>query len=280
MPRYLRYEVLSLDSLWDELVYTEALCLNDQDAEDLAETFSALVKRVMQARQNQLLSWRSETVAQAQISLRNYQLDRLTTRFSQIFVRLLEDAAVKDPTSDVRYKSYFVEPLSRLIGRGLETQLPKCKDWPTRLAKEPEQALQEFAPLFEGALRLGQAALDALVEASGARKTQRVQEIVALFEDTNNQRKLMANQLSTREIERKLGSNWSENFFRKEVSSESDPSDLKQRAILSMLSARGISISKEERAKVVGVEDPVTLDRWCARVGVVAATAELFSAGS
>jgi exonuclease VII large subunit len=258
-------------------VFTEALCLADKDTEDLAEAFSTLVKRAMQARQNQLLSWRSETVAQAQISLRNYQLDRLTTRFSQIFVRLLEDAEVKDPTSDIRYKSYFVESLSRLIGRGLETQIPKCKDWPIRLAKEPEKALQEFGPLFESALAEGQSALDSLTRASGERKTQRLQEIVGLFEDANNQRKLTANELSTREIERKLGSNWSENFFRKESSAESDPLDLKQRAILSMLAARGFSISKEERAKVVGAEDLVTIDRWCARVGVVATVAELFA---
>jgi hypothetical protein len=275
MAKLLKYESLGVDSLWDTLVYSEALLLVDPDAQDLAPDFSAIVERAVQVRQGQLLCWRGETIAQAKIHYQNYKLDRLTNRFHQIFVRVLEDAGVKDAPNHARLKSYFTEPLSRFIARGLETQLPKCKDWPSRLVNEPEKELQEFAPLFGVAIGAGQLALQEMAVAAGARKSHRMKDIVSLFDDVNNLRKITSNTLSTREVERKLGAGWAENFFRKDTTESQDPIEEKQRAILTMLSARKVAVNKEERAKILDTTDEATIDRWCALAGTVRAASEL-----
>jgi hypothetical protein len=267
---------MSLESLWDEIVYTEASMLSDENAADIAAIFTELAERSMKTRSGQLLAWREEIVAQAHISQRNYRLDRLTERLHRVLVRTQEDAGVKETTSSPLYKSYIPEPVSRLVGRGLESQLSKCRDWPTRLARESEPQLKELAPFFEEAIQKGQAALDMMTKASGERKSHRTREIIGLFEDANNQRKLASNQLSTRGIERKLSSDWSDSFFRTEAAIEDDPLESKQRAILQMLSARGVVVSKEERGKILAMSEAPTLERWCAQVGVILEVSEVF----
>jgi len=49
----------------------------------------------------------------------------------------------------------------------------------------------------------------------------------------------------------------------------------KAQMILTILRARGLELSREERERVLGCADPATLDRWAERAAVVGSAAEV-----
>jgi hypothetical protein len=50
-------------------------------------------------------------------------------------------------------------------------------------------------------------------------------------------------------------------------------------ALLTVLGARGIAIDEAARARVLGCQDRVTLERWIARAATASALAEVFAEG-
>jgi hypothetical protein len=276
MPIFLRRETTSVESLREELIFTEALLIYDEVARDLAPGFTALVNKSEQVWLEQRKTWREEAIARALASYRDYKLDHLTTRFHQILVRVLEDAGSREPTQEPRYRLYFPEALSRHLSCGLESQLERSRGWPAALRREPEQALKDFAALFEAELAAGGAALLELRSAQMKQKSYRAKEISALFEEANAERRALWGKLSAREVERRLPRGWAEQFFRKSPRAEEDPVELKQKAVLLTFAARGLELSEEGRKKILGEGSPEALDRWLSRAGVAPSQEELF----
>jgi hypothetical protein len=276
-PLLLRFGVISTEELWNQLLYTEALLLFDEVAKDLSTPTSKLVERAVTARVNQLNVWREETIAQAHIDARNYQLDLLTLLLSKILLRTLEDAGVKDPLRSPRYTLYFPEPVSRFVARALESQLQRTRGFPTSLRAEPEQALKDFAPRFEDLITKGDLALQELHVAESKRKTQRTQEIAGVFADANKERKSLAGKLSTLEADKDLPDGWANSFFRKSDQETANPIEKQQRAILGMLDALDLDLSREGRTRILDEQDLAVLRRWCAKAGAIQTEAELFS---
>ena len=100
---------------------------------------------------------------------------------------------------------------------------------------------------------------------------------MAIFEEINSLRKSLYGVLTSREVEKKQAAGWADSFFRKQSRVVDDPSELKQDAIILMLKARGISLSKESQKKIFEASEAATLDRWLSLVGTITSEAELFA---
>ena len=143
--------------------------------------------------------------------------------------------------------------------------------------REPEQVLRDFAPRFESEFAAGDAALAALRSAAAERRQHRAHEIAALFDAANGERKAVAGLLAAKEVALGLPAGFSEAFFRKTARAEEDAADLKRRAILLNLAARGVEVSKESRKKILAEESEAALDRWHLRSVTAADEGELFA---
>ena len=277
MPRILQREVLTLEDVWDELVYSEARLRHDENAKDLTADISKLCDKVLEVRLGQLNAWKAETFAQAGIFGANFMLDAFTVKFERSVRRSLEDAEVKEPTKDPRYTTYFPEAISRTIGRALNSQLEVTKPMLVHLRMEKTPEVSAHLPTMEALYSQGAAAIDEQQRAEAARRNHRTNEIVAIFEEANSLRKSIYGTLTTREAERRQPSGWADSFFRKQSRATDDPLELKQDAILLVLKARGVSLSKENQKKIFEATDAAVLDRWLSLVGTVASEAELFA---
>jgi hypothetical protein len=276
--RYLDPDVIGLEEYREEMIYSEARCSVDADAEDQVALYAALVQRAEEAERGQRICWRAEVLAHARVNACDYALDLLTGRFKRTLARALEDTGLKNAEESPRFKRYFRLQPHAVTEMALEAQIDFMKDWPQALANEPEPELRELVPLFTAAFAEGREALAARSAALAKTRDHRFEQIYPLFEDGNKLRRIIFGVLTARAAERSLGEEWPEKFHRKPRDTRSTPQELKQRAILSMLRAQGIAVSPEGRKKIVREKSLPVLDRWCARAPAVTAEAELFAA--
>src|SRR5664279_1383945 len=75
MPERTLPEDSSLDSIWSEVVFTEARLTSDANAKEYAPAFSDLRGRLEQVRSGQIGAWREELVAQATVGAADDALD-------------------------------------------------------------------------------------------------------------------------------------------------------------------------------------------------------------
>ena len=128
----------SLDSVWDELVFTEARLKGDQDGKEFVSLVFSLIARLEEARKGQLAARREEVAAQAVVRAADDALDDCV----QAIGRALLDAE-RGNRQSVRYKRYFTSTPSAVVRMGLESELSRVRGWVASLASEPEQSLKD-----------------------------------------------------------------------------------------------------------------------------------------
>lgn len=202
-------ETQSLDSIWEELVYTEARLAGDALTRDLVPIFTALLDRWDGVSAAQRAVWREEIRAQAGVDAANAGLDRSTGRLSARFLGVIDGKR-----TNPRYARYFPHGAYAVQKLALESQLKVVRAWSASLKKEPEAEVQSFAPTFEKHVEEGDAAVRARVDAAAKRTDQRVREIVTFIDDVNAARLRVLGRLLQRAEKNKLDQDWAEDFFR------------------------------------------------------------------
>lgn len=204
----------SLDTVWEELVYTEARLESDKDAKDFAKDIAELIERTEGVRQGQLKVWRAEIAAQARVDAAD---DALDDDVDDVDTELLH--VVRQNRSSPRYKHYFSKPKHEVIRLGLQSQLGKVRTWPDSLKNEAEKTLQKLGTRLAATIEEGDAALNARLTAAQQRAMHRVTEIIALIDDVNAARRSLYGALVTRGEERGRDPEWAGRFFRRTVRS-------------------------------------------------------------
>lgn len=200
----------SSEAIWEELVFTEARLLGDDQAKGFAPTISALLVRVEQMHGGQLGLRREVATAQAQVDAVDDQLDD--------WVRALDTALLTIVNQDAqspRYRRYFSATPSATIRLGLESELARVRSWAGSLATEPEPALQQLGAALSKLVTTGDAALERRRQAATARTDHRVRSITTLIDDINGARLSLYGQLILKATELHLPTDWANRFFRR-----------------------------------------------------------------
>lgn len=202
----------SLDSIWEDLVFSEARMTSDLNAADFAATMGELVERCESVRTGQYKAWRAEIVAQANVAAADDNLDDTVDGIDEG----LQHAEGRDRSSK-RYKRYFALAPHAVIRLGLESQLGKVRGWPESLKTEPEKELRKLGETLLKNVDAGDAALAGRRTAAAQRADHRVREIARLIDDVNAARLSIYGTLVTRGAELKLAKDWANRFFRRTV---------------------------------------------------------------
>jgi hypothetical protein len=200
----------SLDSIWEELAFTEARLQHDTNAADLAPQTGALIERTESIRNGQYAVWRAEIVAQAGVAAAD---DNLDDTVEAVDVALLHIEG-RDRSS-ARYKRYFPKAPSTIIRLGLESELKTTRTWPESLSTEPEKDLRKLGERLGTIVKDGDAALGARRTSVASTADHRVREIVTLIDDVNNARLSMYGILVQRAVDLGLPKDWPNRFFRR-----------------------------------------------------------------
>jgi hypothetical protein len=199
----------SLDTIWSQLVYTEARLLKDPRAKDLAPVITKMLDRWETVSAGQRTCWHHEIVAQAGVDYEDEQLDETVDDVDHAIIHIDRDR------ESLRYRRYFPHGKAEIIRLGLETELDRVRTWPTQLGGESEKPLQKLGTRVATHLADGDAAVAERRDAVTATGTQRVREIVKLVEDVNGARRSLFGLLLQRGEEAKLDPSWAQGFFRK-----------------------------------------------------------------
>ena len=130
----------SLESAWDEMVFTEARLKGEQEARDFVDLVASLITRLDEARAGQAGARREEVAAHAAVSAADDALDDGVRAID----RALADAE-RGNRKSARYKRYFGGPPSTYTRLGLESELSRVRGWVASLTSEPEQGLKDLA---------------------------------------------------------------------------------------------------------------------------------------
>lgn len=207
--RNLQADRISLNTVWEELVYTDARLKGDRHASDLAPQLAAPLAAVDEARRGQFAAWQAEILAQAQVDGVNDELDDAVVDFADTLLFTLRDR------TSPRYGRYFTRRSPHAVVRlGLASQVELVRSWPESLRTEPEEALRAFAPSLAALVEKADAALAGRDRAAAARADHRVRVIEPLVDQVNSARNTLYGALVQRAEERKLGRSWPESFFR------------------------------------------------------------------
>lgn len=212
MPPLLR-TTDSLESHWEELVYTEARLLAG-DHKNLAAQTSKSIKRLEEIQRGQLLGWRREIIAQAHVDAVDDSLDDSVIDFGRDLLHL-EGGNRKS----ARFKMYFKSAVSSIVRLGLESQIPVVRTMTTSLQSEPEKVLKDYAKKLIGILKKGDAVIEERREAAGARAAHRAREILSFVDDINAERTAQAAELSLYATKNALPRDYPERFFRRTAKS-------------------------------------------------------------
>ena len=204
----------SLDSVWEELVYTEARLLKDPMTVALAVPITALIARTEEVQTGQRRAWRDEIVAQAGVDAGNDTLDEVVDEFSEE-LRHAEGGSVQTP----RYRRYFKQPRNEIVRLALEAELGKVETWPASLASEPEAELKTLGVRLGHVMSSGGQALAERVSAAGRRADHRVRQIHLLIDDSNAARLSLYGTLLQVVTEQGRPRDWPNRFFRKSTPS-------------------------------------------------------------
>lgn len=199
----------SLDSIWEDLVFSESRMLHDLNAADLAPSMAELVERCEVVRGGQYASWRAEIVAQAGVAAADDELDDTVDTIDGA----IQHAEGRDRSAP-RYKRYFGVAPSAIIRLGLESEMGKVRSWPESLKSEPEKDLRKAGEALAKNVQAGDAALALRRKAAAERADHRVREIVRLIDDVNAARLSIYGTLVNRAAELKLAKDWPNRFFR------------------------------------------------------------------
>jgi hypothetical protein len=202
-------EKSSLDTLSEELVYTETRLLVDDQAKEFAPPMSQLLVRLGEVRTGQVGAKYEEVAAQAAVTAVNDQLDDLVRGLAKELLRVVDDD-IRSP----RYLRYFSDAPSAIIRLGLESELGRVRGWVDSLSSEPETALQEFGARLRKVTESGDQVLDRRRKAEAARSDHRVRSITALVEDINNARRSLYGVLTKKAADNRLPRDWADRFFR------------------------------------------------------------------
>ena len=200
----------SLDSIWDELVFTEARLLGDEQAKSFAPTITDLLTRLEQVSGGQLGLRRESVTAQAQVDAVDDQLDDWVHALDIALWNIVAQDA-KSP----RYRRYFSVSPSSIIRLGLESELARVRPWADSLATEPEVALQQLGAQLQKLAADGDAALKRRTQAATSRTDHRVRSITTLIDDINGARLSLFGALLQKATELHLPPDWPNRFFRR-----------------------------------------------------------------
>lgn len=202
-------DTLSIDSYWDEVVFTEARLSGDEQAKEFAPPFKEMLPRLATAGDGQRVAWHEEVSAQAAVSAADDQLDDWVHGLAKELLR-----AVNDDRKSPRFGRYFSEAPSLIIRMGLESQLARVRGWTDSLAGEPEKELQDLGAKLRALVALGDQALERRRKAAAARSDHRVRSIVSLIDDINSARFSLYGSLTKKAAEQRLPRDWPDRFFR------------------------------------------------------------------
>lgn len=202
----------SLDSAWEELVFTESRLVTDVNAEPFAVNISGLISRVEQVRSGQFGTWREEVAAQAAVAAIDDRLDDWVRLFDYT-LRVVLSNDVESP----RYRRYFSVAPQQFFRMGLERELGRSRSWIDSLATEPEEGLRALGLQLKHLVADGDAALERRRRAAGTRADHRVREITSLVDDINAARASLYGALIQRATELQLPRDWPDRFFRHNV---------------------------------------------------------------
>jgi hypothetical protein len=208
MPARTLSEDHSLDSIWGEVVFTEARLSGDANTQEVSSTFTDLRGRLEQVRSGQMTAWRDELVAQAGVSAADNALDD--------WVHALDVAlthVVAGDTESPRYGRYFTAAPSLIIRMGLENELGRVRGWADSLASEPEKELQDLGTKLRTVVAQGDAALEARRKTAAARTDHRVRSISTIIDDINNARLSLYGVLAKKAADLRLPRDWPDRFF-------------------------------------------------------------------
>lgn len=200
----------ALESVAQELLFTESRLKSDEHAKDLAPPMSKLISDVDQVRTGQVAASRDEVTAHAAVAAADDQLDDCIKAFD----RGLQDV-VRGNTESPRYRRYFAGAPWTYIRLGLESEISRVGGWPASLAGEPEQPLKDWGQSLTKLIAQGQAALEQRRQAVAARKDHRVRSITSLIEEINTARATLYGDLAKKAASAGLPIDWPSRFFRR-----------------------------------------------------------------
>lgn len=198
----------SLDSYWEELVYTEARLLaagHTSHATAIAKRIKAL--DALQAAQKG--HWRREIVAQAHVDAVDDDLDDRVEGVARELTYL--DKGRK--TS--RFRQYFKGTVSAIVRLGLESQLGVVRPFVAMLAKEPEKALKDHGKALSGIVKNGDKAVEERASAATDRAAHRARQILSFVDDLNAARLTLHAELTIHAAKEKLPRDYADRFFRR-----------------------------------------------------------------
>lgn len=198
----------ALDSIWEEVVFTEARLLGDDNAKELAPPFSQLRDRSEEVRGGQLAAWREEVVAQAAVKAADDRLDDWVHALD-----LALSTVLAGDRQSPRYRRYFTQAPSAIIRMRLESELGLVRGWADSLASEPEPVLQGLGADLRKLVEQGDVALEGRRKAAAARTDHRVRSISSLIDDINEARVSTYGALTKKAAELHLPRNWPDRFF-------------------------------------------------------------------
>jgi hypothetical protein len=198
----------SVDTLWEEAVYTEARINSDPNASDLAASQAKAIKEIEDLYLSQRGAWRAELMAQAALDGLNDQLDELVVDFADTLFFVVRDRKSQ------RFTRYFAKSPYTIVRMALAAELEVVRGWPESLNREQEDALKAFAPKFAGLIEKAAVATAARTKAASARADHRTHVIGPLIATLNSERNTLHAELVKRGEAKKLGKYWADTFFR------------------------------------------------------------------
>lgn len=212
----------SLDSVQEDLVYTESRLLASRRGKRFAKVVTELIDRWETVEASQRKVRRAEVAAQARVDKADDDLDDQVYQFGETLERL--DSERGNKKKSARYSRYFKQPRHEIIRMGLQTELEHVREWPASIKNEPEKEVKAFATAFRNVIRSGDEALRDRGTASAKRADQRVREVLPFIDDVNATRLSVYGRLVDLASKKKLPRDWPNRFFRQSERSTPDRS--------------------------------------------------------
>jgi len=199
----------ALDTLWEELVYSEARLLaagHKTQAASIAKSAKVLEK--VQA--DQRAAWRREIVAQAHVDVVDDDLDDGVEKLGNDLLHI-EGGNRKS----ARFKQYFKAGVTAIVRLGLESQIPVVRTITTQLATEAEKKLKDHGKSLVAVLKRGDSAVEERRTAAAERGAHRAREIFRFVDDLNALRTSIHAELTLHAGKHALPRDYADRFFRR-----------------------------------------------------------------